>query len=339
MSDKLNDASNAPTSSEETARHPNRRAAIGAIVGAAAMIGGLRELSAATGSARADGPAGTPELDALDRMAVKPTNLAMQPRLTYLGGPTYLIEIGRFRILTDPGFDPQATERNEGPGHLLTKVMAPPIPVDRIGPIDLVLLSHAQHFDNLDNEGRRLLARVGTTLTTPASAAMKLPGKKVKGLATWESTEVTNAAGERLKITAMPAVHTSNPALREVVGEVTGFMLEWEGQQAGAFYVSGDTVWIDDINEIAKRYKVSAAILHLGAANVPAVGDNFLTMSSAEGVHVTQTLALKNVYPAHFEGWRHFSQGSWFIAREFEKAGLTATLHVLKPGEAGNVPL
>ena len=30
-------------------------------------------------------------------------------RLTYLGGPTYLIEIGRFRIVTDPGFDPQGT--------------------------------------------------------------------------------------------------------------------------------------------------------------------------------------------------------------------------------------
>jgi L-ascorbate metabolism protein UlaG (beta-lactamase superfamily) len=255
----------------------------------------------------------TTELDDLDTMAVKPTTLAMQPRLTYLGGPTYLIEIGHFRIISDPGFDPQGTERNEGPGHLLTKVMAPPIPVDKIGLIDLVLLSHAQHLDNLDNEGRRLLARVGMTLTTPDSAAMKLPGKTVKGLATWESTEVTNAVGERLKITAMPAVHTSNPALREIVGEVTGFMLEWEGQQTGALYISGDTVWIDDINEIAKRYKVSTGILHLGAANVPAVGDNFLTMNSADGVRAVQTLGLKHVYPAHFEGWRHFTQGSWYI--------------------------
>ncbi len=336
MSDQKIEGATAPPSSEDIANHPTRRTAIGAMIGATAVVGGLRELSAATGPA-GTGPTGTPELDALDRMAVRPTSLAMQPRLTYLGGPTYLIEIGRFRIVSDPGFDPQGTERNEGPGHLLTKVMAAPIPVDRLGPIDAVLLSHAQHFDNLDNEGRRLLERVGTTITTPASAAMKLPGKKVQGLATWASTELTNAAGERLKVTAMPAVHTSNPALREAIGEVTGFMLEWQGQKAETFYVSGDTVWIDDINEIAKRFTVSAAILHLGAANVPAVGDNYLTMSSAEGVRVTQTLGLKHVYPAHFEGWRHFSQGSWFIAREFEKAGLTSQLHLLKPGEAANV--
>ena len=273
----------------------------------------------------------------MDTMAVKPKDLTMMPRLTYLGGPTYLIEIGKFRIISDPGFDPQGTERNEGPGHLLTKVMAPPIPVDKIGNIDIALVSHAQHLDNLDNEGRRLLGKAGITITTPESAAMNLPAKKVRGLKTWESTEVSNAAGERLKITAMPAVHTSNPALREAVGEVTGFMLEWEGQKNGAFYISGDTVWIDEINEIAKRYTVSTGILHLGAANVPAVGDNFLTMNALDGVRAAQALGLKSVFPAHFEGWRHFTQGSWYIVREFEKANLTNSLNLLKPGEARNV--
>ena len=277
------------------------------------------------------------ELAALDEMAVKPTNLSMPIRLTYLGGPTYLLEIGQFRLVTDPGFDPQGSEKSEGPGHLLTKVMDAPIPVDKIGPIDAVLLSHAQHLDNLDNEGRRLLALVGTTITTPDSAKMNLPGKNVQGLAPWQSTELTNAAGERLRITATPAVHTSNPALREAVGEVTGFMLEWQGQQAGAFYISGDTVWIDEIMEIGKRFQVSSGILHLGAANVPAVGDNYLTMSSAEGARVAKALNMKSVYPAHFEGWRHFTQGSWSIVREFENAGLAEALVLLRPGEARTV--
>jgi len=326
-----------PKSSDKTAGLINRRNALKTIAGAAAAVGGLAQLSSP--SANAAGRFDTTSLDLLDKMATKPTSLAMQPRITYLGGPTYLIEIGQFRIISDPGFDPQGTQRNEGPGHLLTKVMAPPIPVDQIGPIDLALVSHAQHLDNLDNEGRRLLGKVGMTLTTPASAAMNLPGKKVVGLPTWESAKIKNAAGERLKITAMPAVHTSNPDLREIIGEVTGFMLEWEGQQSGTFYISGDTVWIDEINEIAKRYNVSAAILHLGAANVPAVGDNFLTMNSEDGVRAAQTLKLDNVYPAHFEGWRHFTQGAWFIERDFEKAGLTESLHMLRPGEAQNVAI
>jgi L-ascorbate metabolism protein UlaG (beta-lactamase superfamily) len=319
-----------PDSTELPQNGPSRRTVLGALAGGAAMLA-QPGLSAAAASGEA------PELAALDKMATRPATLAMAPRVTYLGGPTYLVEIGRFRIVTDPGFDPQGTWRSEGPGHVLTKVMAPPIPVDKIGQVDLVLLSHAQHLDNLDNAGRSLLAKVGTTITTPASAAMKLPGKRVKGLATWESTEVSNAAGERLKVTGMPGVHTSNPDLREAVGEVMGFMLEWEGQPGGPFYISGDTVWIDEIHEIAKRFTPSAGILHLGAANVPAVGENYLTMSSVEGARVTKALGLKRVYPAHFEGWRHFSQGSWSIEREFEKAGLTEALVLLRPGESRNV--
>ncbi len=319
-----------PDSTEPSQHGLTRRTVLGALGAGAVML-------TQTGLSATAAAAESPELAALDEMAVKPTTLVMAPRVTYLGGPTYLIEIGRFRIVTDPGFDPQGTERSEGPGHVLTKVMAPPIPVDKIGQVDLVLLSHAQHLDNLDNAGRSLLAKVGTTITTPASAAMKLPGKRVKGLATWQSTEVANAAGERLTVTAMPAVHTSNPDLREAVGEVTGFMLEWEGQPGGPFYISGDTVWIDEILEIARRFTPSAGILHLGAANVPAVGENYLTMSSVEGARAAKALGLKRVYPAHFEGWRHFSQGSWSIAREFEKAGLTNSLVLLRPGESRNV--
>lgn len=324
------------STTEQAGSDPSdRRSFVTAVVGAAAGVVALAHTSADAHAGSGQGDA----LAALDKQAAKPTSLASPVRVTYLGGPTYLLEIGRFRIISDPGFDPQGTERNEGPGHLLTKVMAPPIPADAIGRIDIALVSHAQHLDNLDNEGRRLLRKVGVTLTTPASAAMNLPGKNVRGLAPWESTVVGNAHGEQLKITAMPAVHTSNPALREIVGEVTGFMLEWAGQTTGAFYISGDTVWIDEINEIARRYKVSAGILHLGSANVPAVGDNFLTMNAVDGVRATKALGLKNVYPAHFEGWRHFREGAWFIEREFKSAGLTEALHMLRPGEATNVTL
>lgn len=136
-----------PASSDKTAGQIDRRKALKTIAGAAAAVGGLTQLSSP--SAKAAVRSDTTSLALLDKMAEKPTSLAMQPRITYLGGPTYLIEIGQFRIISDPGFDPQGTQRNEGPGHLLTKVMEPPIPVDQIGPIDLALVSHAQHLDNL----------------------------------------------------------------------------------------------------------------------------------------------------------------------------------------------
>ncbi len=110
----------------------------------------------------------------------------MNTQITYLGGATYLFEIGAFRLLTDTGFDPNVTEKSEGPGHLLTKIMAPPVPVEEIGPIDALLLSHQQHFDNLDISGRALLPKVGRVLTTPESAAAL--GGNTEGLAPGLST-------------------------------------------------------------------------------------------------------------------------------------------------------
>ena len=139
----------------------------------------------------------------------------MQTKITYLGGATYLLEIGSFRIITDPGFDPEGTEKSEGPGHDLKKTMSPPVPADEIGRIDAVLLSHAHHYDNLDNTAKAMLPSWGRVLTTPDG--VEALGGSAEGLATWESTELTNDAGETIKVTALPAVHTNNPEIRSAV--------------------------------------------------------------------------------------------------------------------------
>ena len=74
-----------------------------------------------------------------------------------IGRPTALIEINGLRFLTDPTFDPpvdhRVGERN------LVKTRGRATTFDQIQPIDVVLLSHDQHPDNLDHAGRRLLSR------------------------------------------------------------------------------------------------------------------------------------------------------------------------------------
>ncbi len=252
--------------------------------------------------------------------------------ITYLGGATYLIEVGSFRFITDPGFDPKGTEKSEGPGHDLKKNMAPPIPAEEIGNIDAVFLSHAHHYDNLDNAGKAMLPKWGRVITTPDGAA-KLGGS-TEALATWETIELTNDKGEKVRVTGMPAVHTSNPEIRGAVGETMGFLLEWDGQENGAFYITGDTVWIDEIEEIGRRFDVGTAILHMGAANVPAVGDIRLTMNGEEGARVTKTLGIKAAFPAHYEGWMHYKEGADGVRKAFDTANLADTLNMLEPGQS-----
>ena len=108
------------------------------------------------------------------------------------GGPTAQFEYGGLWFLTDPTFDAPGDYRR--PGHPLLVKTAPASgsPAD-LGRVDVVLLSHDEHADNLDNSGRALLADIPLTLTTPAGG--RRLGDRAKGLADWESIELDRPGG------------------------------------------------------------------------------------------------------------------------------------------------
>jgi L-ascorbate metabolism protein UlaG (beta-lactamase superfamily) len=56
-------------------------------------------------------------------------------RLTYVGGPTALLELGGLRLLTDPTFDPAGTEYRT-PLYVLRKTGAPALADEAIGAVD-----------------------------------------------------------------------------------------------------------------------------------------------------------------------------------------------------------
>ncbi len=92
----------------------------------------------------------------------------MEVGLTHIGGPTVLIEVGGWRLLTDPTFDPPGRSYRFGWGTGSRKLTGPAIAASDLGPIDAVLLSHDHHDDNLDAAGRALLPSAGAVITTVA---------------------------------------------------------------------------------------------------------------------------------------------------------------------------
>jgi L-ascorbate metabolism protein UlaG (beta-lactamase superfamily) len=99
--------------------------------------------------------------------------------ITLIGGPTALIELEGFRLLTDPTFDAPGEYRL--PYVTLRKIASPALAAEKVGPIDTVLPSHDQHADNLDHTGRAFLGMAARVLTTEAGA--KRLGAGVQGLA------------------------------------------------------------------------------------------------------------------------------------------------------------
>jgi L-ascorbate metabolism protein UlaG (beta-lactamase superfamily) len=103
-------------------------------------------------------------------MAVTDTSSEQVP-VRVFGGPTALIEYGGLRFLTDPTFDAPGTYASG-----LTKTApASAAPAD-LGRIDVVLLSHDEHDDNLDASGRALLADVPLTRPVARAAWAAPPG-------------------------------------------------------------------------------------------------------------------------------------------------------------------
>lgn len=94
-------------------------------------------------------------------------------RLTHIGGPTTLIEIGGWRLLTDPTFDAPGRRYGFGWGASSRKLAGPALAADDIGRIDAILLTHDHHADNLDDAGGPLpspRSASGRTPTSPRSA-------------------------------------------------------------------------------------------------------------------------------------------------------------------------
>jgi L-ascorbate metabolism protein UlaG (beta-lactamase superfamily) len=258
-----------------------------------------------------------------------------QIQVTYIGGPTALIEIGGLRLLTDPVFDPPGGKYSFGLGTGSQKLDAPAIAPDQLGRIDAVLLSHDHHADNLDPAGRALLPSVGQVVTTSAGAG-RLGGNAL-GLDPWASTTLQAAGGgPAVKVTATPARH-GPPLSRPIVGDVVGFVLEWEGQRDGAFWMSGDTVYYRGVTEVGERFDIGTALIHIGGVRFAISGPARYTMNAAEAARVAREFDLKTLLPIHYEGWKHFREGRAAAEQTFASAGVADRVRWLPAGQAQTV--
>ncbi|WP_103535849.1 MBL fold metallo-hydrolase [Streptomyces sp. SM11] len=259
-------------------------------------------------------------------MSVSPATTQFPVRV--FGGPTALFEYGGLRFLTDPTFDAPRTYPAPPGAPALTKT-APSTgtPAD-VSPVDVVLLSHDEHDDNLDSAGRALLADIPLTLTTTGGGERL--GHNAKGLADWESIELDRPGGGTLTVTAVPAIH--GPGTREevepIVGQVIGFVLT--GQDLPTVYVSGDNASLDAVREIAERFApIGTAILFAGAPRFAEIFDGgLIVLDSAQAAEATQILGARRVVPVHFDSWSHFTEGRDELRAAFTAAGLADRLQL-----------
>lgn len=269
----------------------------------------------------------------------------------FIGNATTIIEWHGARFLTDPNFLHAGYHVHLGPGVSAMRLHDPIVDMDALPGIDCVLLSH-YHEDHFDREVEAALNRDFPIVTTP-HAKKCLEGKEepfhaVRELDTFQSLvlPVTGQNSESMgkkpvvKITAMPGKHVPPGPLvvaNELLGAVpptNGWMVEMgfevtegEVQTGYRIYISGDTLFVDELREIPRWLRgerIDLMLVHLGGTSIP--GPNLpllmVTMDAAQGVRLMKLVDPKVTVPIHFDDYSVMVSGLDDFKRKVEAAGL-----------------
>ena len=239
----------------------------------------------------------------------------------FIGNATTLIRFGGLTILTDPAFLHKGEHVDLGHGIWARREVEPACQIADLPPIDLLVLSH-YHGDHFDDVAAQELDKKLPIVST-ADAVDKLSALGfVRGypLETWESL-VVHKGDATLTVTAMPAKHADSDAVNDLLMPVNGHILDFgrNGEQLYRLYITGDTMLVDSLEDIPRRYPdIDLGLIHTG-------GTTFLvtvvTMTGEQGVKAVEITKPRAAIPIHYNDFSVFMSG----LNDFKKAAQAST--------------
>ncbi|WP_396265182.1 MBL fold metallo-hydrolase [Halopseudomonas maritima] len=219
-----------------------------------------------------------------------------------LGHSSLVLKLNGAFWLTDPVFSMRASPVQWlGP----KRFHAPPISIEELPPIKVVVLSH-NHYDHLDHAAIQQLQHKVEHFITPLGVGATLvrwgvPPGKVRELDWWQQVTIDGVAA-----TATPAQHFSGRGLSD--GNRT-LWCSWALQSAECkLFFSGDTGYFDGFREIGQRLgPFDMAFMETGAYNPRW---QYVHMLPAQTMQAFLDLGANWLYPIH-NGTFDLSMHTW----------------------------
>ena len=257
----------------------------------------------------------------------------------WIGGPTMVIHLGSFKILTDPMLSPKgdsafiiAVHPTTGQKNAPITRYFEPAEFDK-SDIDLLLISHP-HADHVDKEAR---AQLNKSLHVVASAVNKdqIVGwsfTDFTGL-NWNDTTVMRKGDETLTIIAVQARHAATDPLKSLLGKGNGYIIEYRHKDAiYRIYWTGDTVWFDEIGGYTKYGKIELLIPDMGSVGSDGkIGRRGL--NAQDCLHIANVLNPNEIIPVHHTTFSMYIEPISVLKDTMDTTSFKHKLHILKTGQ------
>lgn len=210
-------------------------------------------------------------------------------RLTLVRHATLLLELGGRRILFEPMLDDAgARPPVEDSPHPRRNPLVPlPLPPeDLVRGLDAVFVTHL-HQDHFDEAGARLVPGDVPVFCQPADeerlGGLGLDARPVERELDWAGLRIVRTGGQH-----------GHGEVADALGPVSGFVLD-------GFYVAGDTVWCDEVEQAIEEHRPQVAVVNGSGACFLEGGP--LVMTSAD---VREVVArVPTVVVVHLEAINH----------------------------------
>ncbi|MEH6401998.1 MAG: MBL fold metallo-hydrolase [Sneathiella sp.] len=265
--------------------------------------------------------------------------------ITWLGGPTMVLEFNGVRLLTDPIFgegdkaflmgDPnEMFDLKKGPNVKHHKRLTK-FPKEEASQIDHLILSHA-HEDHFDQKAQKTLSKnIPTILAVADAEKVKAMGFLKTTAMAWGKSTTLKAGDGSITITAIPAMHSADEAISSILGKGNGYWFEFkQGNWRKTVYWTGDSFPTESVKASLKNFgKPDIFIPHLGKVGTSGpLGQ--ISMSGADVALWVNQLEPTKILPIHHSSLALYLEpiGELVTALKGSSAGLDlisegSTLH------------